>query len=341
MFRHPGTVMSPEMTWSLKDDVAKCPQRSRALEAIIKGTPIAYEPKSLQVVDIDWGGKGAGHKECTEDGKIAYQSALLLWATDKKEYGDLCIKILKDWATKNKVFKGNNAPLEAAWSVCAMTRAAELIKYSRLPKVRDAWRTHEPVYVQWLKTVILPVLKEPSVWRWKFRNNWHFSILCARAQIAIFMNDRHEWDEVIKTYREILPRALWNSPETEGQLYETKRDLGHCQFLLGGLLQLPEIAYHQGVIDLYDRRLHIACEYLARLMLKEVPSNIKKEEINVPWGYWPEGDWEIGMAHFRDRCGLSMPKTEEWTAKFRPERVCFHWGGGTLTHYTRCCRCHY
>lgn len=325
-FRHPGTMMSPEMTRTLKEDIAKDPVRKQAFESLKKDTPSTYQPLAIAEVNIGYGGVGKGHKECTTDGEMAYKAALLYWATHDQSYANLAINILTAWATKNKVFTGDNAPLEAAWSICSMARAAELLRDQPL------WKTIKPHFLTWIDHVVKASLWNKDVWKWNIKGNWHFSILCARMQLAILRDDTEEFMTTIKLYQENLPRAICIGHPCHTS--ETKRDCTHAQFLLGGLLQLPEMAYHQG-FDIFDQRLHSIMEYHARVMMKEVPDGITKEEIKTPYGYWNEPVWEIGLAHFQGRKNIPMPKTEQNLQKFRPERVTFHWGAATLTHYKR------
>ena len=96
------------------------------------------------------------------------------------------------------------------------------------------------------------------------------------------------------------------------------------------------MAWHQGVKDLFNvPHMQKVFEYHASIMLKEVPEGITAQEIKTPYGFWYEPVWEIALNHIQGRCGKNMPKTEKWAETFRPERVCFHWGGGTMTHYRR------
>lgn len=332
VFVHPGTVMSPKMTFDLRKDSTSDIVRKKALQVMVKDTPLAYQPSALEEVDIPYGG-GLGHKEFTGDAAMAYQSALLLWATCNTSYADVVIRVIAGWSSKNKVFKGDNAPLEAAWGACSLARAAELVKYYTDQRVKQQWSKVENTFIKWLNSVIIPVLQTSSIWKWNVIGNWHFSIICARMQIAIFKEDKTEFDWSVRTYREYLNKAICTGHPCH--IAETKRDVTHASFLIGGLLQAPEIAYHQGVTDLYDPRLHRILEYHASIMLGEVPEGIKKEEIHTPYGLWNEPVWEIGFAHYNGRLGLSMPKTDQNLSKIRPERVTFHWGGGTLTHYKR------
>lgn len=332
-FVHPGTFMSPEMTRALASEVAKDPLRKKALDKLMSAVPLGYKPRALKEVNIDWGGKGIGHDECTKDGEAAVSAALIFWATNDVRYGELALAVLKAWATTNKTFSGNNAPLEAAWSVCSMARAAELMKYASEMALAKKWKELEPTFFAWLDSLILPVLRDPSVWRWGMKNNWHFSIVCARMQIAILREDVREWEWSIKTYREIFPKALVQS-ECCGETVECKRDVTHNQMLLGGMIQAPEVAFHQGVRDLYDDRLVDCVELQARIMMQEVPKGLKREDIKTPYGFWPEPIYEIAYAHFHGRMKKQMPYTQKYLQhpKVRPDRVTFHWGGNTLTH---------
>lgn len=335
-FVHPGTFMSPVMTSTLLDDVKTNPIRAAALQKLMKAVPLTYTPKAVEVVDVDWNGKGVGGTECTKDGEAAVSAALVYWATRDTRYGNLCINILKEWATVNKTFKGNNSPLNASWCICSMARAAELMKHS--PMGRE-WKAIEPTFFLWLNTVMQAPLRDASVWRWNFRNNWHFSIICARMQVAILLEDQAEWTWALKTYKEILPRALVCNG-CKGDTIELRRDLTHNQFLLGGMIQAPEMALHQGVV-IYDDRLIDCFETQSRLLMRHDPKElqIKPEDVKTPYGYWPEPIYEIAIAHFCNRKGKHMPHTKALLAQnkhCRPDKVTLHWGGNTLTHFDRC-----
>lgn len=333
MFKHPGTLMSPEMTLSLHKDKDANPIRQQAFQKLIRECNLPYKNMAIKVVDIGYGGKGMGHEECTKDGEMAYKAALLYWCTLEKRYADAVIDILDSWARVNKIFRGDNAPLEAAWSVCSMARAAELVKYAASLDVRQLWSRTESSFNSWLDSVIMPCLQNKDIWKWVPKGNWHYSIICARAQLAILREDKNEWQWCMKTYKETLPNTICFGHKCH--VSETKRDITHVQFQLGGILQFPEMAYQQGDIALFDVRLKDILEYHAAIMMKEIPEGISAGEIKAPYGYWYEPIWEIGFHHFSDRLGLAMPKTERYLETIRPERICFHWGGGTLTHYKR------
>ena len=328
-FKHPGTFMSPEMTRSLKDDVKCHPTRTQALEKLIKETPLNHVPRPMVVVDIGYGGTGAGHAEATKDGEMAISAAILYWATRKKEYVELSLKIIRAWATTNTTWRGDNALLEASWTVCSMARAAELIKHS---EHKALWMAIEPAFFGWLDRVIMPVLKSDHIWKWQIVNNWHFSQICARMQIAILREDQKEWRWCIEKFPEALNKALLFR-KCEGETSETCRDVTHNQMQLGGFSQAAEMAYHQGNPRLYDARMIKCFELQASIMMRELPTGLCRDDIKAPYGFWYEPVWHIAYHHFVKREGRAMPKTAAYIKTIGADRVCFHWGPNCLTHF--------
>jgi hypothetical protein len=332
-WNHPGTFMSPEMTFTLQQACSE-PLRKSALDKLIKDTPLTHIASPLAIVDIDWGGKGNGHKECTKDGEIAVSAALIYWCTADIRYATLACDILRGWATVNKVWKGNNGLLEASWSICSMARAAELLKYAKNKEVIDVLKPVLSSFISWLDTVIMPVLKSEHIWYWDVVGNWHFSQICARMQIAILREDAKEWDWCVKKYRIAVAATFGGNPKCVGANSETCRDITHSQMQLGGIAQAAEMALHQGV-DLYDNRLISAYELQARIMMREIPDGLSAADIKTPYGYWQEPVWHIVHTHFVGRKKLTMPKTSQYIEKIGIDRVTFHWGPNYLTHFKR------
>lgn len=331
---HPGTFMSPEMTRTLKVDSQTNEVRSKALVKLINETPLDYTSQALEVVNIGYNGVGNGHKEATKDGEQAVSAAILYWATDNKTYAQMAVNIIKNWSNKNKVWKGDNAILEASWSVCSLARAAELLKYAKDSSVVSAWKAIEPSFYKWIDTVIMPVLTNDTIWKWTLIGNWHFSQICARMQLAILRENKQEFTWCVQHYRQGINSAII-SKRCQGEISETCRDVTHAQFLLGGLIQAPEMALHQGV-KLYDDRLVQVFELQARIMMKEIPNGFTKDEIRTPYGYWQEPVWCIAQTHFVGRKKKEMPHTEAYIKQIGPEKVTFHWGPCSLTHFNRC-----
>ena len=184
---------------------------------------------------------------------------------------------------------------------------------------------------------------------------WHTSIAEAKLQIAILRDDLGGFEEMIKYYDRILEGRVGRHPFlneekndryilASGQSQETCRDLVHAQFAQGSLLQIPEMAWHQGY-DLYDKYQDLlvnTMEYHAPLVMGEplIPETINLDLNSRDYGKpcqlkWVKflPSWEIGYHHFTRRRGLTLKKSHQLLQASRPENLTFHWGLGTLTHY--------
>jgi hypothetical protein len=158
-------------------------------------------------------------------------------------------------------------------------------------------------------------------------------MMSALMQIAIYNDNITLFNDIIEKYRANLEKVICVG--NDWCIAETKRDITHAQFLLGGIAQVPEMAFHQG-LNIFDKRLIKAFENHALILLNEVPDGISRNDIKTPYGLWAEPVWEIAYNHFKTRTRQSgMENTRRLLEKIRPERVTFHWGGGTLTHYER------
>lgn len=307
------------------------PKYRSCIELILKDAKLHYIPHSLPVVDIGPGGVGIGHKEFTEDGEQCYAQALAFLITSNKKYLDNTLNILDSWATTCRTFRGSNAPLEAAWGTAAMARSLELVKYTCN---RNDWRPDiEQRYITWVNTFLMPHLRgETERYRlnWGFFNNWHISITEARLQFALVRDDLKEinWcqDNYIKIFNSFV--------REDGFTGETLRDSFHCVAGIGGMIQICELLYHQGV-DVYKLRnnLLMRCvEFHARLYGTDyTPPGFKREQFKIS-SYIEPCAWEIARNHYATRLKIPMPYTDILLKRLRPCGYVFHWGYDTLTH---------
>jgi hypothetical protein len=86
---------------------------------------------------------------------------------------------------------------------------------------------------------------------------------------GILLGDRGLWQESLDDWRRLMDAYLTPC----GECTETKRDLYHSQFGLGGLIQLAEMAWQQG-LDLYGyayNKLAAGMEFHASICNGEVP----------------------------------------------------------------------
>lgn len=306
-------------------NLKKKPSNDVCVKSLLNITPLDYKPKALQVVNIGPYGAGVGHHEFTRDGEQAYQQTVAYLVTGNEQYASNAAFILDSWAKTCKVFTGSNAPLEAGWGTASMAKAAELLKYTWSAK----WNASgvEQRYVAFVNKLMLPVLTKPL--GWDDANNWGLTRCEARLQIAILKNDVGEFNGRLDEYRRILPRYV----QANGQTGELARDLVHAQFGTGSLIQIAEIAWHQGVdiYNLYNNRMWTTLELVAAVLQGYVPPNLKPSDIKEPW-FLPCG-WDIGYNHYNRRKKLPMPKVASLMSKKRPEKYTFHWGLGSLTHW--------
>jgi hypothetical protein len=325
--KHPATLF---VHGNLSKNIVN-PKYYQCRDLILKQANLNYTPQALQKVDIGFGGTGVGHVEFTKDGEQCYAQALAFLITYNPKYLENCLRILDAWATTCRTFTGPNAPLEAAWGTCAMARSLELLKYSCNPKL---WRGDiEQRYIAWANNLILPHLRgdtERYRLNWGFFNNWHTSITEARLQLALLQNDIQEVNWCINNYIKIFNSYVLEN----GFTGETLRDSFHCIAGMGGLIQICELLFHQGV-DLYGLRnnLLMRCvEFHARLYgTTYTPPGYQRDQFKIS-SYIEPCAWEIARNHFVNRRGLPMPYTDNLLKRLRPCGYVFHWGYDTLTH---------
>lgn len=321
-FKHPATCFGKNQL----DILRKSPQSTEPLhkqgfEMTQKYCKLDYTPRSLVCVNIGPHGVGQGHDEFTGDAMQVYALAICFVATRDKRYADVAIKIQEDWQQKCKEFKGSNAPLEVAWGATCIVRACELLKYTY-----DGWKQDfEQRFNKFIDTIFMPNLlnRYTEIKRWN--NNWILTMQEALMQIALFRDDRSEFQRILNEFRDTLPKCV---PCTQGMCTETKRDLIHSQFQIGSMIQIAEMAWHQGenVYNIHDNCIRKCMEYHASILNGVIPSNVKQNELQQVW-FMPSA-WEVGYNHFANRQKVNMPHTLRLlqTKKNRPEKASFNWG---------------
>lgn len=312
----------------LIDNCQKLP-RSIYKETILKEAILDYRSNALEVVDIGFGGTGHGHQEFTKDAKQTYAQTLAFLVTKNIVYAKNAEAIVSAWVNKCKVFKGNNAPLEASWGLIPLTSSLEILKYTYQAYNKQL----HSQFIKWVQTLLLPHLRgetEKYKLSWGFFNNWHLSITQARLQFALFTDNLNEANWCIQRYKDIFNSYVKDNCFTG----ETLRDSDHCCFGLAGLVQICELAFHQGV-DLYSLRnnlLQKCFEFHAKLYLGlEIPSGYTREQFNIYKWIQPCG-WEIAFNHYKNRKQIKMPYTLQILNKIRPCNFELFYGYDTLTH---------
>jgi len=342
-FKHPGTLMSPDMTRKVANIQAP------ALDNMKYFKPLAAKTW-VSIVD---------HGAMMSDGEHVYVATIAFLKTKKEAYAQNAIDIMKAWIANNKGYDAGknawhlaNGPLEYGWMMASFARAAEILKFTyKKWSIQD----FEKPFNQWVDKVAFPILKENAI----KAGNWCSTIFEARMQLSIFRNDVQEFNSMVKAIKERIHQDIGD----HGIYMETFRDLWHAQAGIAGLVQCAETAWHQGV-DLFSTNQNslMKCVELHAEILVKTPQNPKiiqhyideskkephlsQEAYKTKWPYpytnwprailnryyWPAG-YEVAMCHFVGRKKLQMPYTKLLTQQHRPEAYSFHHGFGTYTHY--------
>jgi hypothetical protein len=321
-FKHPATTLGKNQLEILKRSSHSTElSHKKGFETLEKYCKLDYTPRSLVCIDIGPNGSGKGHNEFTGDTMQIYALTLLFIATGDKRYANKAIKIQEAWQQQCKEFKGSNAPLEIAWGATCIVRACELLKYMYVGWTVDFERQLN----RFIDTIIMPNLLNRYFEIKRWNNNWILTIQEALMQIALFRDDKNEFHRIIKEFKESLSQCV---PHAEGMCTETKRDLIHSQFQIGSMIQIAEMAWHQGE-DIYVSHndcIHRCMEYHANILNGNTPLNVKQNELQQVW-FMPSS-WEIGHNHFTNRRKKDMPNTLRLlqTKTNRPEKASFNWG---------------
>jgi len=183
----------------------------------------------------------------------------MVWlATGRGAHADKAVEILDAWASTVRAFgpRYSNGPLEAAWGLSLMARAAELLKHGGAERWTPAV---ERRFLGFADTLLLPNLRYFDAQPLAFTagnvagTNWAGTILEARLQYAILREDLGEFEFVARRAQEWLGSYIL----PDGQTDETSnRDFMHGQFGIAGAVAVASILYHQtgGRVDLFEHR---------------------------------------------------------------------------------------
>lgn len=309
-------------------------------------------------------------------GDRAYKLAIgFLIQPGKKEYAEKSLEIINQWSGQCRQFTGGNAALEAGWGLVGMARAAELLR-AKFPGYKSKF--NEGQFKKFYDSVLKPWLvnfyeKERS---WISHGNWGSTIVQARMQYAIFTDDSLEFSKLEGESKQVLSNILETKnfllvrpenrpkgPVERGHSHETRRDLAHAAFGIGGLIDIAEMLHNQGSsVDLYaykDNLLAAAVEYQARCVVGDYPKDIKswveaKNEQQLRDWYFTDWypyqmNWDMVYHHYTKRKGMNLPRTKKVLteplssprdanrrrrpAKARGELFLHGLGLTTITHY--------
>ncbi|WP_448098709.1 alginate lyase family protein [Luteibacter yeojuensis] len=353
--RHPGVLVDIGQLSLVKARLAaRDPVTTEAFEAMRRSSlaRIDHVPKPHERVEC--GPYSQPDIGCTDeivDAQVAYTQALLWALTGNRAHADKAIAIMDAWSgTLRRGHVGSNAPLQASWTAQLWPRAAEIIKHTSA-----AW--HPDRVRQFDRMLVGQYLPDIDRMGRCHTFNWQASAIEARANIAIFLDDRSAFDEAIRQWRERAATSIYLAADgaeprvptscpvagealvaswfgqrhpTDGHAQETCRDLEHTAYGIAALLNVAETASLQGM-DLYAEehdRLVAALEYHAALGDGPVPPTTCGGKVDGRL----DGTLEIGFNHYAGRLGEHLPHTARWLSTRRPSRGYFHYLWETLTH---------
>ena len=186
---------------------------------------------------------------------------------------------------------------------------------------------------------VQPAINKPITWKFQINKekneydtytNWHCAILEARLQVALLKDDIKSVQACFDMYKRILPEII----EAPFKLCNETiyRDVMHGCMSLGSLVNIAEIAWHQGC-DLYafdNSLLRDAIEATAAVCTGEVPAGLPVPVLNKVQ-YWPYC-WYIAYHHYVGRCKQGMPKTKVLIAKHPVDYSWLFSSSCALTH---------
>lgn len=314
-FRHPATLMSEDCIISLLSRVQMGDALiKRAIAKLEQETPLSFKARPIKRVCVMWTGKKEGENIALEDGPMAYRLVLLFLITKKPEYAEKAIYILNEWINNCQECTGDNAQLTSSWSQVNFARSIELLSFYYTASI--AKYNIKEKYLKWFDKVMAPAINKPITW--KFTNgdiytNWHCSVLEARMQIALLRDDQKTFNESVSQFKVILPEIIEQPYKICNEtLY---RDVMHGCMSLGSLVNVAELAWHQG-INLYECNnflLRDSIEATAAICMGDYKPEAFPVTLNKVQ-YWPYA-WYIAYKHYNKRLGHQMPKTKALISK--------------------------
>lgn len=171
-------------------------------------------------------------QQLVADAEAAYGSALQWFVTREDSHATKTLEILNAWAgTLERIDTRDDGPLSTSYGWPAMIYAAEIMRSTRFAAL--------------LTDLVWPATQK-AVDK-DNGNNWRSMGLLCRLAIAVYLDDRAEFDRQVDEVRRQITHYVY----PDGQTLETPRDLWHVQMGLAPLVAAAEIAWHQGE-DLYS-----------------------------------------------------------------------------------------
>lgn len=274
-----------------------------------------------------------GSTDFTDDGRSAYTHALRWALSNDQAAAKKSAQILNAWSGTLQRISNHDARLLIGMSGHTYIAAAELLRH-----YQGGWggwsEDQQKKFEMMLRNVWYPVIKDfhPTA-----NGNWDAAMLQAMIAMGVFLDDKVIFERAKNYYLNGKGNgAIGMYFKPSGQCQESGRDQSHTQMGLEFLANTAETAWIQGV-DLYgalDNRLLKGFEYTAKYNLgnevsfepyRSFEGRYHAKEISQRARGRLHNMYEKVLNHYKSRCGLDAPFTEQVAEKNRPEsrRRCF------------------
>ncbi|TCO44382.1 alginate lyase [Kribbella antiqua] len=354
-FVHPGVLVDKAQLDFARQQVQAGAQPQKAAYDAMKASTYAaidYTPMPRAIVEC--GSNSIPNYGCTDernDALAAYTDALIWYIDRDPRYARKAIEIMDAWSAVLQDHVNTNAPLQTGWSGASWSRAGELIKHT----FPGEW-VQRGRFETMLRDVYLPEIRNGAGCK---NGNWEMIMMDAMIGIAVFLDDRADFDQAINIWRGRLPGYVyeksdgpypkaastcpldtrqeivdyWQGQEvfSDGLAQETCRDFGHTGWGLTAATQVAETAWHQGV-NLYaegkDRLMDGYAFHTQYETGTPIPANLCGGTVKLGLGPVTE----VVYNHYHNRLGLPMPTTLAYTESKRPMGANYFFAWETLTH---------
>lgn len=311
-FVHPGMLQNKQDIEFIKQKILAGEQPwKKAFEDLKKETPLDFKPAPFPHVSVGpYGLNNNGGQQFAENGKMAYNNALIWAASGEKAYAEKSVEILNAWSSVLWDFDENNAKLNVGLNGPLYLNAAEILKHTN-----SGWKEKDmEQFERMVMTVFYPTIKDFFT---EANGNWDASIINTILCIGVFTDDREIFNRAVERFY----HGPWNSGITKyiypnGQIQETTRDWEHVQLGIGEFAKAAQVAWTQG-LDFYraaDDRLALGFEYTARFLLGD--NNIPVYGVlSVKEREKFRDIYESVYHHYHFCKGIEMPYTADMISK--------------------------
>jgi|GEM_PF-3537681 len=339
-FTHPGLFHTASEISDIKKNLKKEPYKSAFKQMkSSKEASLNYIAKPFAKVECgSYNKPNIGCSDINNDARAAYTHALMFALTNNAKHASKAKSILKAWANKYEKNTKSNANLVVSWAAPHFVNAGELLRH-----YDSKWSKTDQNKFNGMVKKFLPYLTKDNA----LVNNWIHTRIQAHMAIAIYLDDKKEFDAAVKRWKKWTPtyvyltsdgkqpkmndghnvKSKWKETKTfvNGASMETCRDLHHMGDLgFTGIIYAGQYAWNQGV-DLFKaqkKRLATTLEVHGAWMTgdKSVPKNMCKSgkvlsRLNDKKGVSKTNTvnmvWEVAYNQLSERLGEDLPYTRE------------------------------